>query len=86
MHSANGPLLAPVGARITGIGAARPSVVLSGSRLTEPFGKTAEWLMQRTGIAQVHRLGAHETLLDLCLTAGRAALRNAEVPATAWRP
>lgn len=69
------------GARIVGVGGAQPSAVVSGSALTRPFGKSAEWLLQRTGIAQVRRMGAGEDLVELGVTAARAALEDARTDA-----
>jgi 3-oxoacyl-[acyl-carrier-protein] synthase-3 len=67
------------GARIVGIGEARPSTTTAGAVLTERFGKTAEWLRLRTGITHVRRLGAGETLLDLTVTASDRALADAQL-------
>ncbi|MCW2496873.1 beta-ketoacyl-ACP synthase 3 [Jatrophihabitans sp.] len=61
-------------ARIVGVGAARPSEVISGADLVEPFGKDAPWLVTRTGIESLRRITAPETLLQLAEQAARAAL------------
>jgi 3-oxoacyl-[acyl-carrier-protein] synthase-3 len=63
-----------IGARVAGVGAARPSHSIGGAELTAPFGKTAEWLRARTGIDSIRRLSPGETILDLAETAARAAL------------
>jgi 3-oxoacyl-[acyl-carrier-protein] synthase-3 len=74
------PLRSPdplVGARISGLGSARLTHLVAGADLAEPFGKSAEWLGGRTGIATVGRLGSGETALDLAETAGLKALAEA---------
>ncbi|HEV7203836.1 MAG TPA: beta-ketoacyl-ACP synthase 3 [Jatrophihabitans sp.] len=68
-----------VGARITGVGGAQPSGVVSAASLMAPFGKTAEWLRERTGIRQVRRLQKHEDLLDLAVKAVGRALDDAGI-------
>jgi 3-oxoacyl-[acyl-carrier-protein] synthase-3 len=65
------------GARIAGVGAAQPPGVVSAATLMAPFGKTAEWLRERTGIRQVRRLVAGENLLDLATQAANRALADA---------
>jgi 3-oxoacyl-[acyl-carrier-protein] synthase-3 len=70
-----------LGARIAGLGAARPGAALTGAELVAPFGKTAEWLRSRTGIEQVRRLAADEDVLDLTTVAAQAALADAATPA-----
>jgi 3-oxoacyl-[acyl-carrier-protein] synthase-3 len=67
------------GARIAGVGAAQPPGVITGAALMAPFGKTAEWLRERTGIRQVRRLGRDENLLDLATKAAARALGDAGV-------
>ncbi len=69
----------PHGARIAGIGAAQPTGVITGAALMAPFGKTAEWLCERTGIRQVRRMIHGEDLLDLTSTAAKAALADAGI-------
>jgi len=67
------------GARISGLGAARPSAIVSAAALVAPFGKTAEWLRERTGIRQVRRLGHGEDLLGLAAKASTRALTDAGI-------
>lgn len=63
--------------RIVGIGAARPAAVVSGAQLVAPFGKSPEWLLERTGISELRRLRPGEDLLDLAEHAAVAALAEA---------
>ena len=44
--------------------------------LVRRFGKDAAWLRERTGIAELRRLGPAETVADLAVTAARAALAD----------
>jgi 3-oxoacyl-[acyl-carrier-protein] synthase-3 len=65
--------------RIAGFGGAAPETVVSAARLVEPFGKTAEWLLARTGITEVRRLAPDESLVDLAGAAATRALVDAAV-------
>lgn len=65
--------------RVAGFGAARPRDLVSGSCLTAPFGKTAEWLRLRTGITRVGRLAPDESLIDLARSSALAALADAGI-------
>lgn len=67
------------GARIVGIGAARPSKIVTAATLVAPFGKTVEWLHERTGIRQLARLAKGEDLAALAATASQRALADAGV-------
>jgi 3-oxoacyl-[acyl-carrier-protein] synthase-3 len=67
------------GARIAGLGAAQPAGFVDGAAITAPFGKTAEWLRERTGIRRIRRLADGENLLDLAERAGRDALGDAGI-------
>jgi len=69
------------GARIAGIGAARPTTTVSATDLTAPFDKTAEWLRARSGIESVQRLSDDESLLELAVRASCAALADAGLAA-----
>jgi 3-oxoacyl-[acyl-carrier-protein] synthase-3 len=73
--------LGPMGARVAGLGGAMPDLVVTAAELTQRFGKTAEWLRQRTGITELRRLRHGEDLLDQACTAARAALADAAVSA-----
>ena len=64
------------GARVVGLGAARPANTVAGRDLVGAFGKTAEWLRARTGIERLHRLTAPEDLAGLALAAARNALAD----------
>jgi 3-oxoacyl-[acyl-carrier-protein] synthase-3 len=65
------------GGRIRGIGATRPSRVLTGEELAARVGRSAEWIRSRTGIARLGVLGADQSLPQLAVDAGRDALRAA---------
>jgi 3-oxoacyl-[acyl-carrier-protein] synthase-3 len=71
------------GARVIGTGSAQPAGVVSGAALATPFGKSAEWLLIRTGITELRRLGRGEDLLELAVRAGCAAVADAGVGAEA---
>jgi 3-oxoacyl-[acyl-carrier-protein] synthase III len=73
--------LGPIGARVAGIGGAVPDTVVRAPELTERFGKTAEWLRQRTGITELRRLRDGEDLLEQATTAAQAALDDAAMGA-----
>ena len=79
MTSLLAPAARPAGARIAGFGAAQPSTVVGAAELIAPFGKSAEWLVERTGIRQLRRLAAGENVLDLAEHAARAALSDAGI-------
>jgi 3-oxoacyl-[acyl-carrier-protein] synthase-3 len=65
------------GARIVGIGAAQPAGVVTGDELVAPFGKSADWLRERTGIKSLRRLAPDEQLLDFAVAGGVEALEDA---------
>jgi 3-oxoacyl-[acyl-carrier-protein] synthase-3 len=71
------------GARIAGLGAAQPRGAVGAAALTAPFGKTAEWLRERTGIKEIRRLAGGEDLLDLAERSARDALSDAGIAADA---
>jgi 3-oxoacyl-[acyl-carrier-protein] synthase III len=85
LHAAPRPELLAAPARgqagVFGLGSARASRTVSGAALTERFGKSAEWLLVRTGITSVQRLAPGETLPDLSVAAARNALTDAELDA-----
>ena len=66
-------------AQVVGLGAARAARTVPAAALTERFGKSAEWLLVRTGITQIQRLGPDETLPDLAAAAAERALADAGV-------
>ena len=65
------------GGRLRGIGAARPSRVLTGDELGARVGRTAEWIRTRTGITRLRALAPGETLAQLAISAARGALSSA---------
>jgi 3-oxoacyl-[acyl-carrier-protein] synthase-3 len=68
-------------ARVVGVGAARPAFAVSGTELVAPFGKSAEWLKERTGITGLRRIVAPQTLLELAVSAAQDALVSAGLTA-----
>ncbi len=68
-------------ARVVGLGSARATRTVSATELTERFGKNAAWLLVRTGITQIQRLGPDDTLPDLATAAARGALADAGIDA-----
>lgn len=79
LHSVRPLPVRPTNTRIVGLGCARASRTVTASALTARFGKTAEWLLLRTGITEVQRLGPGETLPDLAAAAATRALVDARV-------
>lgn len=71
------------GARLAGIGAARPASTVPAAQLGERFGRSAEWIEARTGIREVRRLAPGEDLALLARAASRDALDGSGVPGTA---
>lgn len=71
------PAAASGGARVVGLGSARPDRVVSADELVAPFGKDAAWLEARTGIVELRRLADGEPLECLAVTAGERALADA---------
>ncbi len=53
------------GGRLLGVGAAQPSSIVTGAALGAPFGKSAEWIRQRTGIDSVRRMDSQDRLAQL---------------------
>jgi 3-oxoacyl-[acyl-carrier-protein] synthase-3 len=70
-------LRTPVG--ILGIGQALPGRVVTNEELCRVLKTTDEWITFRTGIRERRFLEAERTTSDLCIEAGREALRSAGV-------
>ena len=65
--------------KIIGTGHCVPEKVITNDMLAQMVDTSDEWITTRTGIKERHVL-SHESLLDLALGAGRAALENAGYP------
>ncbi len=82
MSAWTGALLAAeprTGARLLGVGAAQPNSVITGAALGAPFGKSAEWIRQRTGIHSVRRMDPADALTELGDRATIQALAAADI-------
>ena len=69
-----------VRAGLMSVGAAQPVTSFEAAELAAPFGRTGEWVEQRTGIRQLSRLAPGETLADLALRAARDAVGGSTGP------
>lgn len=67
--------------RITGTGRCLPEKVLTNADLERMVDTTDEWIRTRSGIERRHIVQDHETNLDLCEGAARAALESAGIEA-----
>ena len=70
-----------VRARLVGIGGYLPERVVSNAELAERVDTSDAWIRERTGIAQRHLAGPHETAAFMGARAARAALDDAGVAA-----
>lgn len=70
-------------AGIAGWGAALPETVVSNDVVGEGAGVTPEWIVKRTGISERRHLESGERLDALCAEAGREALAQAGLDASA---
>jgi len=70
-----------VGSRITGIGAYRPERVVTNAELVDAINSSDEWIQERTGIRERRFARPDETVSDMAVEAGRAALADAGVDA-----
>ncbi|MGG1515673.1 ketoacyl-ACP synthase III [Paenibacillus oryzisoli] len=61
--------LAPLNARITGIGTYVPSRILTNEQLPQLVETNDEWIVQRTGIHERRIAAEHEYTSDLCIAA-----------------
>ncbi len=71
-----------VRARLVGIGAYLPERVVSNAELAERVDTSDSWIRERTGIAQRHLAGPHETAAFMGTRAAQAALDDAGVDAS----
>ncbi|OLR94080.1 3-oxoacyl-ACP synthase [Actinokineospora bangkokensis] len=70
------------GARIAGFGAHRPGAVVGSAEIARRFGRTAEWVRERTGIV-ARRHAAGETREAMAVAAGARALERSDVDGSA---
>ncbi|MEU5669109.1 beta-ketoacyl-ACP synthase III [Micromonospora sp. NPDC047753] len=67
------------GAAITGLGAYRPSRLITNEDIAEEAGVTSEWIEERTGIRSRYRSGPEESVTMMAAEAGGKALAMANV-------
>ncbi|MFG3644766.1 beta-ketoacyl-ACP synthase III [Micromonospora sp. NPDC047762] len=67
------------GAAITGLGAYRPSRLITNEDIAEEAGVTPEWIEERTGIRSRYRSGPEESVTMMAAEAGGKALAMANV-------
>ncbi|MEU5914772.1 beta-ketoacyl-ACP synthase III [Micromonospora sp. NPDC047527] len=67
------------GAAITGLGAYRPSRLITNEEISEEAGVTPEWIEERTGIRSRYRSGPEESVVMMAAEAGGKALAMANV-------
>ncbi|WP_341721296.1 beta-ketoacyl-ACP synthase III [Micromonospora sp. FIMYZ51] len=67
------------GAAITGLGAYRPSRLITNEEIAKETGVTPEWIEERTGIRSRYRSGPEETVTMMAAEAGGKALAMANV-------
>ena len=75
---------APVQAntRIMGVGAYRPSVIVTNEDVCQWIDSSDEWIRQRTGIITRHRAPADVSVIDMAEGAAREALQKAGIEAS----
>jgi len=71
----------PAGSRIRGVGAFRPARIVYNDEICGPIDSTDEWIRKRSGIVSRHVAGPQETIPDMAVAAGTAALADAGVTA-----
>jgi 3-oxoacyl-[acyl-carrier-protein] synthase-3 len=67
------------GAEVAGLGKCLPSKLLTNKDLEKLIDTTDEWIQSRTGIKQRYVMGEGEALSDLCVTAAKQALDQANL-------
>ncbi len=67
------------GARLAGIGAYRPETSVDSTEIAARFGRTGEWVRERTGIVSRRFAAEGETTGDMAIEAGARALCDAGV-------
>jgi 3-oxoacyl-[acyl-carrier-protein] synthase III len=69
------------GSRITGIGGYRPARIVTNAELVDAIDSSDEWIRERTGIQERRFARIDETVSDMAVHAGQAALADAGVDA-----
>ncbi|WP_113718458.1 beta-ketoacyl-ACP synthase III [Arthrobacter dokdonensis] len=67
------------GARILGIGAFRPDLIVTNDDVCQWIDSSDEWIRQRTGIITRHRAPRDVSVVDMAVGAGAEAIRNAGI-------
>lgn len=67
------------GSAILGIGAYRPSVIVSNDDVCQWIDSSDEWIRQRTGIVTRHRAPKDVSVADMAVSAGAEAIRHAGI-------
>ena len=70
-----------VGSRLLAVASAQPDRIVTAADLGRPFDRTADWVRDRTGIDQVHRLDHGGDVVALAVDAARTALDRAGLAA-----
>jgi 3-oxoacyl-[acyl-carrier-protein] synthase III len=68
--------------RILGVGAYRPSVIVTNEDVCQWIDSSDEWIRQRTGIITRHRAPADVSVIDMAEGAAREALEKAGIDAS----
>jgi 3-oxoacyl-[acyl-carrier-protein] synthase-3 len=68
--------------RVMGVGAYRPSVIVTNEDVCEWIDSSDEWIRQRTGIITRHRAPADVSVIDMAEGAAREALQKAGIEAS----
>src|SRR5450830_1639848 len=68
--------------RVLGVGAYRPSVIVTNEDVCQWIDSSDEWIRQRTGIVTRHRAPADVSVIDMAEGAAREALERAGVEAS----
>jgi 3-oxoacyl-[acyl-carrier-protein] synthase-3 len=69
-------------ARMLGWGMFVPERVVTNHDLEQTLDTSDEWIVERSGIRERHRVGPDDTTASMAIAAGRAALDRARVPAS----
>lgn len=69
------------GARLIGVGSYRPTAAVPSDVIAARFGRTGEWIRERTGIVSRRFAGDHETVEGMAVEAGREALADSGLTA-----
>ncbi len=67
------------GARILGVGAYRPSVIVTNEDVCQWIDSSDEWIQQRTGIITRHRAPKDVSVVDMAVAAGAEAIEKAGI-------